>query len=193
MKILLMHIGMALLLVMNIKPFAAQDFVVLNSGDTIYGEVKDRSTIGIRDRMYKRVRFKGNNGRKRYRARQILGYAANGNIYESFPFLVTGLLQDKIVFTRSQRHKKFIQRSFQNEVLTLYYYEFTNDDERVIQSVPFFYLHDKDFMIRATQGLFGLKKRLLQSYFSAYPDLVEQIESGEIKDVNQIVSFFKAL
>ena len=186
-------IGIALLLVMFILPVAAQDFVVLNSGDTIYGEVSDRSTIGIRDRMYKRIRFKGSEGRKRFRARQILGYSANGHVYESFPFLVTGMLQDKIIFMRSNRHKKFIQRSFQNDRLTLYYYEFTNDDERVIQSVPFLYLHEKDFMVRATQGLFGLKKRSLQAYFAEYPDLVEQIESGEIKDVNQIVQFFEGL
>jgi hypothetical protein len=49
-----------------------------------------------------------------------------------------------------------------------------------------------DYFIRATQGLFGLKKKVLSDYFQKCPDLVKKIKQKEIKDPSAVVRYFNA-
>jgi hypothetical protein len=49
-----------------------------------------------------------------------------------------------------------------------------------------------DYFIRATQGLFGLKKKVLSDYFQKCPELVEKIGQKEIIDPSALVDYFNA-
>lgn len=45
-------------------------------------------------------------------------------------------------------------------------------------------------MVRATQGIFGLKKKLLSNYFKECPELVEKINNKKMKSVEDVLTFY---
>jgi hypothetical protein len=47
-------------------------------------------------------------------------------------------------------------------------------------------------LVRVTQGIFGLKKKLLSRYFADFPDLVVKIEKGELKSPIEIAEYYNS-
>lgn len=85
-------------------------FVVLNTKDTLYGFVKDRKT-GSFEKLYEKIKFKGERRRAKYKPSQILEYKKG-----EFHFL------------------KVVQKEF----LTYYYWEFKAPDSGYIDTIRIF-------------------------------------------------------
>jgi hypothetical protein len=64
----------------------SQGYIINNEGETIEGQVKDRSS-GSFIELYKRIRFKPDNAsfKRKYSPDEILGYGLNGQHFESVP------------------------------------------------------------------------------------------------------------
>ena len=56
--------------------------------------------------------------------------------------------------------------------------------------IDYFKRKDDDYMVRVTQGIFGLKKKRLAEYFKDCPELVQKIEFKELKRPFEIAQFY---
>jgi hypothetical protein len=168
------------------------DFVINLKGDTLFGTVKDRKE-GFREEQMISVRFTGEGYLlpKRFKPHQIIGYSAQGRVYQSFCINKKGLLSERFVILDG-KPTVFLRCTYSDARIQLFFYDFSDDDGR-IESVPYFLISAGSEMVRATQGLLGLKRNLLCSYFSLYPELVKKIKDKQINSVSEIVNYFREL
>lgn len=64
------------------------------------------------------------------------------------------------------------------------------DDDMWLQSAPYFMKEDDDLIVRATQGVFGLKRKLLADYFAECPQLVELIQEKKITTPREVAIYY---
>lgn len=176
------------------ESFAQSDwkegYVVLNSGDTLHGMTRDRNT-GPFGGMYGKVKLKRSGKvKKTYKARDIQGYACGEvrvvTLQTQSP---NSLLRSELLLAPEQGVPRFF-RVISEGPLTLYHEEFTDPDDFWINFIPWFKREGSPQMVRATQGIFGLKKKALASFFADKPDLVEQIQQGKLRTPEQVVEAF---
>jgi hypothetical protein len=70
------------------------------------------------------------------------------------------------------------------------YLEYFVDEDLHIRSAPFFLKKDELLMVRATQGLFGLKQKLLSGYFVDCPPLIKRIEEKRVTTPEEVTVFY---
>ena len=169
----------------------APGYIVTLEGDTLRGWVMDRRE-GSFQALYDKIRFikEGKKRRKKYAPWQIAGYRFNDVVFESV------FLQEEMVrfvnryYVNRPGEQIFLKLIKRNELLTLYEREFIFDDGDFIDSFPLLYKNGSDEMVRATQGLLGLKKKRLAEYFSDCSPLINKINAGEIKTVDGIYQYY---
>ncbi|MEM9142885.1 MAG: hypothetical protein AAGA86_07850, partial [Bacteroidota bacterium] len=152
-------------------------YVITNVGDTLWGLVKDRKTSPP-SKKYKKIYFKNSNKRrkKRFAPKDIKGYRAGPNSFESIWFKdAIDFFQQEIVSVPGQGKRVFLRVEEIGHVL--YYVDERQEpgDEFVLE-VDYFKKRDNPKMVRATQGLFGLKRKRLALFFADCPPLVEKIK-----------------
>jgi len=149
--------------------------VTLNNGTILYGEVANIKH-GFRDELLDRVRIKrsGKVFSKKYHPRKISGYSIGGRQFVSWRVQRNNALFKEMYTIHAGSQYKIFE--LQQEGHISIYLEYFIDDDLWIRSVPFFLKKDELLMVRATQGLFGLKSKLLSAYFSDCPPLIELIQ-----------------
>ena len=168
----------------------AEGYLVKNNGDLVRGLLRDRSSPPD-VRRFSRVRVRtGGLFPKRYGPNRLLRYCIGADCYESLWI---------------ERHRKFLREIYVNRPgtgrrqflkvvveghLTLYQMEFYDAELRSIDHFELFGRADRDYLIRATQGIFGLKKSAVSRYLSDCPPLVEKINSGEIKAPAEVARYY---
>jgi len=165
-------------------------YVILNEGDTLYGRVKDRKT-GSFTRIYKRVRFKDKGlFARKFGPGRIREYKAGERLYESmwvssqFP-----LLGGRMVSMAGKGKQQFFRVVVKGK-LNYYALESLDDDEFYFD-IPYLKLEGRRDFVRATQGIFGLKRRILVEYFADCPELQEAIAQKNVRTVFDIVHFYE--
>lgn len=162
-------------------------YVIHNNGDTLQGIIRDRSD----DKIYTRIKFKSETrGRQKYSPHQISGYKINGREYESMWFDEQSEFFTFDYYNQEGRGDKVFLRVEARGPVSLYYIEFLDPDNGYPDELGFFKRETDNYFQRATQGLFGLKKKKLAEYFRDCPDLVHQIESGRIKSPLEVVEYY---
>lgn len=162
-------------------------YVIHNNGDTLQGMIRDRSD----DKIYTRIKFKSETtGRQKYSPHQISGYNINGKEYESMWFDEQSEFFMFDYYNQEGRGDKEFLRVEARGPVSLYYREFLDPDNGYPDELGFFKRETNNYFQRATQGLFGLKKKKLAEYFRDCPDLVRQIESGHIKSPLGVVEYY---
>lgn len=180
-----------LFLLLAIGPVQSQNFedgyVILPSQDTLYGQVKDRNNGSF----FKKIRFKNAKGRvKRYGPEDILGYGQDGHRYVPKWFKEEGEGLRMYYYSRPGYGKHvFLKVIRADGPLHCYAREFMDEDSHFLQ-FELFQRQGEALMERATQGIFGLRKKRLSSYFRDCPTLVEKINSKEIRSYVEVVSFY---
>lgn len=163
-------------------------YVVLNNGDTLVGMVKDRTPDPF-GKLYKKIRFKGE-GKSKYGPDEILSYKQGDNLYESIGLEdAVGFLSQDYSIALNDRDAVFIKVK-QRGPVTYYQLEFQDPDSSYYDYYAYFKKADGNELVRTTQGLFGLRKKKLASFFSDYPVLAEKILNGEFKYPNEVASFY---
>jgi hypothetical protein len=165
-------------------------YIITSKNDTLYGLVKDRKDAPFA-KIYKKVHFRdGSFFTKRFNPLEIAGYKAGERLYESLWLNIkTDFLRTSYKNIPGTGEKTFM-RVFLQDNLSYYELEYLDHESGIIEAVPLFKRRDEDHFIRVTQGLFGLRKNSLREYFDDCPQLIEKIESGELKIPLEIAVFY---
>ncbi|MEM6841799.1 MAG: hypothetical protein AAF632_06210 [Bacteroidota bacterium] len=170
-------------------------YVVLTTGDTLVGQVMDRKETLTGTDLLTKIRFKPENGgrRRKYRAEQLISYQTDGIIYESHPIRPKGisLLDAYYEIAPSDGNWVFL-RVVSRGKLTHYQQEWVDEDDSTVESADYFRKMNESLLVRATQGIFGLKRKNLIEYFQDCTDLSEKIEQREFKYPSQVVEYYNA-
>jgi hypothetical protein len=183
------------LVVLTKTPLAqfSEGYIVTNNGDTLYGKIKDRTT-GFNTRIYPKVRFRQpGKPQKRFRPRHIKAYYSEGSgLFESQWFdRQPRLLKNDYVNVTGMGQKHFMKVIVRGK-LSLYHLEFRDADNAAVDYIEFFKMEGDHRFVRASQGLLGLKKKLLLEYFKDYPAVTEQIQSGALKTAVDVAIYFNS-
>ena len=165
-------------------------YVILQNKDTVYGKLKDRNTFS--GEIFQKIKFKDRgHGRKKYTAQDILGYYNGEHTFVSLWY------HEETEFLRTTYHatpyfkEKVFLIVYSEGPLSVYGKEFM-DDSSYGDSFPLFKREGDDYYVRATQGIFGLKKKNLARYFSDCPGLVRKIEQGELKRTYEVADYYNS-
>ncbi len=163
-------------------------FVVTNNGDTLRGKVKDRIAYPSAEKFDK-IRFKSHGFiSRKYSADQISAYRSGSIDYESHWLdLQRNRFREKYISRKGEGRQVFLLVNVRSGVLNYYSLEYINQESGMIESVPLFKRPNDDYFVRVTQGVLGLKRKLLVEYFSDCPELREMIKAGKISTPNEIV------
>lgn len=164
-------------------------YIITNDNDTIVGRVKDRKPPPF-GKLYKKVYFKKKHKKKKYSPKQILGYKQGSREFESLWIDVSSHLYDEKYTSIQNAGKKEFLKVVVKGYLTYYQREFADSESDYINQIGLYKREDENFLVRVTQGIFGLKKKNLGVYFKDYPELVLKIKNGELKDPIAIVNFY---
>ncbi len=170
-----------------------EGYVILNSGDTLYGKIKDRKDAPFMS-IYKKVRFKGAGlFVKRFKPNHILEYQRGSEVYESV-WLNTRSKGFKTTYEsiRGVGKKQFLKTVVKGN-LTYYEWENLDPGSDFILEIPLFKRENENYLIRVTQGVFGLKKENLRLYFRDYPQVQEKIETKQLRTPKEIALFYNNL
>lgn len=167
-------------------PLAAQNdwqegHVVTMQGDTLRGLVRDRDT-GPFGGMFGKVQVKeGGKGRARkFAPRKVRSYQwGDAQFVTLYTESESEFFKTRTYVTEGRGEPGFYRVIAAGE-LTLYHDEFTDEDNFRIDFVPVFKREGNPQLVRATQGILGLKKKLLSEFFADRPALVAQIKNGQL-------------
>jgi hypothetical protein len=168
-------------------------YVILESGDTLKGQVKDRSPEPFTE-LYGKIRFRteGSRKTKKYKPHKILGYGFDDQHFISVniaEYRIDAVTRYHISFSNQNSFLKAVERSPQ-----LHWYEqyFVYDDNNYLDSIPFFYKPGEEQMVRVTQGILGFKKKRLAEYFDGCAQLIHILKDrgSNIKTVSELYNFY---
>ena len=170
------------------------DYIMLNFGDTLYGTVKHVNQRGVSPKFYKKIRLTNSNGkRKKYKRNDVSAFRVNNISYEAYWLSQSSR---KIVFLNpiydidAYNGERHFLRVVSKGELSHYQLEWWDHEGAGLSWIDLLKKEEDQYFIRATQGIFGLKKKALANYFFNCPDLTEQIQQKRIKDVWQVVKFY---
>jgi hypothetical protein len=164
-------------------------FIILNNGDTVYGQVRDRDLS--RDVIFKKVRFRAeHHGVKRYSPYDIEGYKIGDSEFDSRWFKEEAEFFKFYYFCRAGLGERVFLKVSKRGELTCYLREYIDPDSGYPVGYELFYREGEDYFERATQGMLGLKKKRLSEYFADCPSLVMRIKNGEIDSPLEVVDFY---
>lgn len=164
-------------------------YIVMNSGDTINGYISDRNIK--KAELYAKVKFKSKDSRrkKKYSADQISAYGYGNNHFVSFHIERRSAgIRTSLIVTTGDKDKEFVKRIVDGKV-SFYLFEFSDEGE-YIDNVGYFLKENDDKFQRATQGIFGLKKKQLTEYFGDCPLLIERLNNNEFNGAHEVVNFY---
>lgn len=168
-----------------------QGYIITLEGDTISGQVNDRSA-SVFEELYTKIRLikDGSKKKKRYGPSDVLGYGygdthfVSVGLKEERAFLVTVYMVDdrfpKVFLKVTRRHNHLIQ----------YAQEFVHDDNDFLDEYPLFHKPGTNRMVRVTQGILGLKRQRLIEYFNECPSLTEKIANQEVNSPYEVFNHY---
>ncbi len=167
-------------------------YIVTNNNDTIHGYLKDRKEK-FYPKLYKNIRFKTSKNQifyQKFNATQITEYSINNAVYKSIWIDISGnFFNEQYTNIRGKGGKIFLKVIILG-YLTYYQLEYYDMDSGQLETIDLLKRRDDNYFIRATQGIFGLKKRKLSQYFKDCPELAYKIQSGQITSTLEVTIFY---
>lgn len=166
-------------------------FVILKSGDTLFGQVKDRSEEPF-GKLYKKVRLKreGKLFNKRFRPADLKSYKKGGEYFESLWLKETAEFLKFRYYTQEGIGKEVFLKVILSGELTYYQQEWRDPESGYYLYIPFFRNTGSRELVRVTQGLLGLRRKAVATYLSDKPELAERIRSGEKLTAYEITELY---
>ncbi|NER15746.1 hypothetical protein [Spongiivirga citrea] len=164
-------------------------YIVLNNRDTLYGEIQDRNINKVR--LYEKIRFRSASGKRmKLSASDLISYSVNNKIFESKWFDEhANIFRFYYTHKIGTGEKTFLRLDTKGKV-SVYTKEFTDGDCSTIDEFPLFLKEGDKYFQRATQGVFGLKKKKLASYFQDCPKLVSEINQRSLKYAFEVADYY---
>jgi hypothetical protein len=175
----------------------SSDFLVLTSRDTLFGAFEHINTEAISPRFYKKIRYTAPDGKRhRIKRKNVMAFRANGEYYERFFLIQSTQFPDKIVLVNprydinSVNGTPYFLKLVEKGRLSHYLLEWWDQEDSTPMSMDLLKKEQDSFFIRATQGVFGLKRKVLSEYFATCPELNDLIQQKQLNDVSGIVDFY---
>jgi len=171
----------------------SQGYIINLEGETIEGQVKDRSS-GTFLELYKRIRFKADNAhiKRKYSADEILGYGYNDQHFESVPLYEETAFFKFRYYIHEGKDRIFLKVISMNDDLTYFHWEYVDSESNYLDYTPLFYRSGSDEMVRVTQGVLGLKRKRLMEYFWDCPTLVQALGKKDLDEIDEVYNFYIA-
>ncbi|TPV32452.1 hypothetical protein FJ651_12890 [Paucihalobacter ruber] len=176
------------------QSYDALDYLVLKTGDTLYGKIEYKKDTGVNYKYLNKIRLTNALGKqKRYKRDQVVAFSTNNFIYEGFwlnqesESLV--LLNPRYEIDDKNGGYYFL-KVMSKGTLSYYQLEWWEQGESLLMSMDLLKKEKDQFFIRATQGLFGLKRKVLSSYFNGCPSLAQKIQQKQLNQVFQVVDYY---
>ena len=164
-------------------------YVILNTNDTIYGTIQDRNIS--KGRLLKRIRFKPKKGKKKkFDASDLSGYSIQGTVFESKWYAEESSFLKFYYPNKYGVGQKTFLRVHVKGGVSCYTKEFIDGDNNLIDGFELFLKTGDDHYQRATQGIFGLKKKKLVSYFKDCPKLVNHLTENTFKSAQEVANYY---
>ena len=166
-------------------------FVVLKEGDTLFGQIRDRTEEPF-GKLFKKIKFK-TKGRwftKRFAPSDLLAYKKGPHRFES-KWIEERFEAFKMTYMsrKGQGEEVFLKVVLQGK-LTYYESEWRDPDSGYYRQIPFFQMKNNPELVRVTQGLLGLRRKAVANYLKDDPKLAKRILSGEALSVLDIVKLY---
>ncbi|TRX62655.1 hypothetical protein FNH22_00745 [Fulvivirga sp. M361] len=164
--------------------------IVTLEGDTLSGQVMDRKSPPF-SRIYEKIKFVDARGkRKKYKPTQIAAYRVEDRFFESVWVEQTTRGFSSFYQIRPGVGEKIFLKVVTKGTLTHYQLEFQEQGTEDVDDIDFFKRKDDDYMVRATQGLLGLKRKKLIEYFNDCPSLQSKIQTKAFKYPGPVVDYY---
>lgn len=169
----------------------SQGYIINSEGETIEGQIKDRSSETFIE-LYKRIRFKPDNAhiKRKYSPDEILGYGMNDQHYESVPIYEETAFFKFRYYIHDSYDRVFLKVIASNDDLTYFHWEYVDSDSNYLDYTPLFYRNGTTEMVRVSQGVLGLKRKRLIEYFWDCPTLVQAIEKKDLDEIYEVYDFY---
>ncbi|MGD1891467.1 MAG: hypothetical protein ACFB15_12850 [Cyclobacteriaceae bacterium] len=168
-------------------------YVVLANGDTLSGLVMDRKETIIGTELLSKIRFKPTDRkrRKKYRPHQLISYQVGNATYASHPIRPKGIsLLDAYYEIDPAEGEWTFLRVVRRGNLTHYQKEWVDEDDSSGEAAEFFRKTNVQFLVRATQGIFGRKRKNLIKYFQDCPSLQQKIKEKAFTYPSEVTDYY---
>jgi len=193
-KLVILSIFLFIKIALYAQNNTTEDYIILRTGDTIVGTIKHIDESGISSKYYKKIRvINARDRQKKYKRKDVSKFKSNGYTYEAFWLNQSS---DKIVlfnpryYIDSQEGELHFLKIITEGALNHYELEWFEQGESGINWMDLLKKEDDQFLLRASQGLFGLKRKVLKNYFRDCPKLIEQINNKQLNNVAAVVDFY---
>jgi len=167
-------------------------YVITNDNDTLYGQIKDRKLPPF-GKIYQKIRFRDKHiFQKRYDPYQIIGYCRRGELFESLWINVTSRFFREDYISIEGTGEKFFLKVIVKGYLTYYQREIVDPESGYFDVINLYKRENEPEMVRVNQGIFGVNRKRLTSYFQDCPELAYKIASRDIKDPVTMASFYNS-
>ena len=170
------------------------DYIVLNTGDTLYGKVQHINQRKVTPRFYKKIRLINTRGKqKKYKRADVAAFRVSNVNYEGFWLSQTSrgvVVVNPRYDIDPQNGEKHFLRVINKGKLSHYYLEWWEQGDAGSNWMDLLRKEKDQFLMRATQGLLGLKRKTLAKYFLDCPKLSQQITKRQLRKVEEVVNFY---
>ena len=170
-----------------------EGYVITTKNDTLYGEVKDRTPEPF-GKLYRKIRLKqdGKLFTKKCSPSDVISYKKGNDLFESIWLeKESEFFKTKYISKMGVGERVFMMLMVKGK-LSYYHWEWRDPDSGIYMYQEMFKKEDSDEMVRAVQGVFGLKKNIVAEYLSDQPDLANRIKSGEKLSPFDIVEIYNS-
>lgn len=176
------------------QTYDALDYLVLKTGDTLYGNIEYKKDSGVNYKYLNKIRLTNALGKqKRYKRDQVAAFSTNNFIYEGFWLNQESerlvLLNPRYEIDYKNGDYYFL-KVMSKGTLSYYQLEWWEQGESLLMSMDLLKKEKDEYLIRATQGILGLKRKVLTNYFRDCPILAQQIQQKQFNKVFQLVSYY---
>ena len=166
--------------------------MVLHSGDTLRGKIKDRTPEPF-GKLFEKIRFKENRfGTKKYAPNDILAYGMETDVFETHLISNNSILEETILRRIAQETKEVaFLKVIVNGRLSYYHREFRDADSGYYDYQTYFRKKGETDFFLVPSGIFGIGRKRVANYFSDCPHLAERIAQGELKGHIKILEAYE--
>ncbi|PCE66659.1 hypothetical protein [Sediminicola luteus] len=165
-----------------------EGFVVLNNGDTLYGKIMDRKAEPFGGLLTK-IRYQGEAGKKRFASKKIQAYKRGNDLFVRLALKPSGSFFNEAYRIDSSGEFAFVKQLCTGRAIH-YQIEYRDHESGYIDTIDYFRKANQPELVRVTQGVFGLKKKVLSRFFSDCPNLVKDINDKRLNLPNEVIAFY---
>ena len=190
---LLLFVGVLSISASHAQLSPEMDYLVLQSGDTLVGEVAHIAENGVGRDFYRKIRIRTLAGKKKKFHRQdVRAFRSDGQVYEQFRL---SQHSNRIVLVNPKYDmdpsgERYFLRQISKGALNHYALEWFEQGEATLYSMDLIQKEGDMFLMRANQGLLGLKKKVVSEYLYNCSDLVEKVNKQDLTNVTDVVAYY---